>query len=142
MAHVIRGFFICSFAYLRSKKYTKIQNSRTFPRLHAISESIRYQIQLCIAIFRPYSTPSFFAIFCQNVSTANYEGCLYLFQNFQCDEALKNDRIFFANILETEPFHHVFPNKADRKRKYFHEIEKKLLLLLLSQKFLFKVWSS
>ncbi len=79
--------FISAVSLIRDQRmYTKIQNSRTFSRLFAILESIRYKIQLYITIFGPYSTPSLFAVselavFCQNVSTANYEGHLYLYQS-------------------------------------------------------------
>jgi hypothetical protein len=77
--------FLSAVSLIRGQwKYTKIQNSRTFPRLFAIFYSFWQWIQLKIPIFGMYSAPSLFAVsefavFRRNVSTANYEGRLYSF---------------------------------------------------------------
>ncbi len=71
------AFFLSAVSLIRDqRKYTKIRNSRTFPCLFAIFDSIWYQIWLLKGILGPYSAPSLFAVsefavFWQNVSTAN-----------------------------------------------------------------------
>jgi hypothetical protein len=70
--------------YLRFRLFT-IKGSIPKFRIRGLSlafDSIGYQYKLYITILGPYSTPSLFAVsefavFCQNTSTANYEGRLY-----------------------------------------------------------------
>ncbi len=79
LALVIRGLFICGFAYSQSMKIYSEFGIRGLSFAYSpLFNSFWHRIKIKIPIFSLCSTASLFAVFYQNVSTANYEGRLYL----------------------------------------------------------------